>query len=264
MDRLNEKEKTHMHHVEGCTWVPEYGGWMVEATPKRPYSGYAIDLLRVERNMRLRRRRLMTELKDNEIAPTVTTFPLLGALGNDGTVPKTEVGGPRTDSEYIGDEIINPHPRFGTLTENIRMRRGDKVNIRAPLFRDVKTPEFKDYPPTQNIDGCCGSDSMQVWRYGKGDASMESYGRNFVAVGCSTSPTNNEYSDDDSMETLQKWLVDVKCEGCRGLYYRSSPGVIVPDADWPRNGDVVVGFEIPDIPGMCDLHLSICSCFVLL
>ena len=54
--------------------------------------------------MRLRRRRLLTALNDDEIAPTVATFPLLGALGDDGTVPPTKVGGPRTDSEYIGDE----------------------------------------------------------------------------------------------------------------------------------------------------------------
>jgi hypothetical protein len=57
---------------------------------------------------------------------------------------------------------------------------------------------------------------------------------------------------------MKKWLVDVRCEGCRGLFYRSAPGVIVPDADWPRNGDVVVGYEIPNVPGtqfnlVCDL-----------
>lgn len=27
--------------------------------------------------------------------------------------------------------------------------------------------------------------------------------------------------------------------------------MIVPDADWPRNGDIVVGSEIPDVPGKC-------------
>ena len=162
MDLLNRKEKTHDHHVEGCNWVPEFGAWMVEATPRRPYSGYAIDLLRVERNMRLRRRRLMTALNENEIAPTVATFPLLGSLGDDGTVPPTKVGGPKTESEYIGDDIINPHPRFGALAQNIRTRRGGKVNIRVPLYRDENTPEFKDYPPTKGADGCCGSDSLQV------------------------------------------------------------------------------------------------------
>ena len=253
MDILNTKEGTHQHHVEGCNWVPEYGAWMVEATPRRPYSGYAIDLLRVERNMRLRRRRLLTALNDDEIAPTVATFPLLGALGDDGTVPPTKVGGPRTDSEYIGDGIINPHPRFGTLTENIRKRRGEKVNIRVPLFRDVNTPEYKDYTPITNVDGCCGGDSLQVWRYGKGDISMEKYGRDIVIVGCSSAPVSDLNDDEDNVVTLKKWLVDVQCEGCRGLYYRSSPGVIVADADWPRNGDVVVGSEISDIPGKFDI-----------
>lgn len=135
---------------------------MIESTPRRPYSGYAIDLLRVERNMRLRRRRLLTALLPNEIAPTVATFPLLGALGDDGTVPPTKVGGPRTESDYIGDDIINPHPRFGTLTQNIRSRRGEKVNIRVPLFRDVNTPEYAGYPTKKGVDGCCGSDTLQV------------------------------------------------------------------------------------------------------
>lgn len=247
MDILNEKESTHRHHVEGCNWVPEYGAWMIESIPSRPYSGFAIDLLRVERNMRLRRRRLLTALSDNEIAPTVATFPLLGALGDDGTYPPTKVGGPKTESEYIGDDIINPHPRFGTLTQNIRMRRGEKVNIRVPLFRDLNTPEYKNYSPIKGVEGCCGSDSLQVWRYGKGDASMEKYGRDFVVVGCSDSPN-------DGSVRLKKWLVDVQIPGCLGLFYRSSPGVIVADADWPRNGDVVVGHEISDIPGWIRLQ----------
>jgi len=46
----------------------------------------------------------------------------------------------------------------------------------------------------------------------------------------------------------------VKCEGCRGLFYRSAPNVIVPDADWPRNGDIVVGHEISDEPGWIRLQ----------
>jgi hypothetical protein len=54
------------------------------------------------------------------------------------------------------------------------------------------------------------------------------------------------------MATMQKWLVDVQCDGCRGLFYRSAPHVIVPDADWPRNGDVVMGYEV-DTPGAYDL-----------
>jgi len=215
------------------------------------YTGYSSDLLRVERNMRLRRKRLLTELKDNEIAPTVAVFPLLGALGNDGSVPPTTVGGNVTESEYIGDGIINPHPRFAALSANIRKRRGEKVNIRVPLFHDTNTPEYADlkgYTPSS----CCGTESMLLWRYGKGDLSREKYGNGFVIVGCSSSKM--ELNDDGDPMTLQKWLVNVDCKGCKGLFYRSAPGVIVADADWPRNGDIVVGSEIPDVPGWIRLQ----------
>lgn len=164
MDELNQKESENSQIAEGCNWVPEYGAWMVEATPNRPYTGFSTDLLRVERNMRLRRKRILTVLHENEIAPTVASFPMLGAMGDDGSVPPVPVGGPVTESEYISDKIINPHPRFGTLTANIRQRRGSKVNIKVPLFRDRNTPEFKDFDIVRSgsKDGCCGGDAQQV------------------------------------------------------------------------------------------------------
>eukprot|EP00586_Coscinodiscus_wailesii_P019552 CAMPEP_0172506918 /NCGR_PEP_ID=MMETSP1066-20121228/199582_1 /TAXON_ID=671091 /ORGANISM="Coscinodiscus wailesii, Strain CCMP2513" /LENGTH=921 /DNA_ID=CAMNT_0013284207 /DNA_START=183 /DNA_END=2948 /DNA_ORIENTATION=- len=251
MDELNRREASHRHRTEGCQWVPEYGAWMVEATPNRPYTGYTNDLLRVERNMRLRRKRILSVLHPDEIAPTVSAFPLLGTLGDDGSVPATPVGGSKSESAYIGDGIINPHPRFGTLTANIRKRRGEKVSIRVPLFRDVNTPEYADLKSAATDHGCCGSDSLQLWRYGKGDASREKYGEDFVTVGCSTSTSAEE---DGEPVTNQKWLVNVMCEGCLGLFYRSAPGKIVPDADWPRNGEIVVGSEVPDIPGWIRLQ----------
>lgn len=248
MDRLNELEYSHTHRSEGCKWVPEYGAWMVEATPSTPYRGFVNDLLRVERNMRLRRKRLLCVLAKEEIAPTVSTFPLLGALGNDGTVPASEVGGPKTLSAYIGDAVINPHPRFGTLTENIRKRRGEKVYIGVPLFQDVNTPEYKDLKTAANLHGCCGGDSQQVWRYGCSDAARAKYGDDFVVVGCAENAADSLESHVDETR-LSKWLVNVDSPGCKGLYYRSAPNVIAPDADWPRNGDIVLGSDIPNIPG---------------
>lgn len=258
MTKLNEQESQHFQLMDGCNWVPEYGAWMVEATPNRPYTGYSSDLLRVERNMRLRRKRLLTVLEDDEICPTISVFPMLGAQGDDGTVPPTPVGGPRSESEYIGDAIINPHPRFGALTANIRQRRRSKVNIRVPLYRDINTPEYTEFKnPRGDVDGCCGSDSQQLWRYGKGDLSMERYGRNYILVGCSKSPTDEAFEDQLAVEeglSLQKWVVDVQCAGCKGLFYRRAPGEIVPDADWPRNGDIVVGHELQDLPGWIRLQ----------
>jgi len=250
MDELNRKETLNGNKGEGCHFVPEYGAWMVEATPKRPYNGYTSDLLRVERSMRLRRKRMLTALGENEVAPTMSTFPMLGALGDDGSVPPVKVGGDVTLSDYIGDGIINPHPRFATLSANIRQRRGEKVNIRVPLFRDSNTPEYAHYRSSKGIvDGCCGSDSFQLWGYGKGDASHEEHGNDFVEVGCSKNSL-----DENIQATLSKWKVDVQCKGCLGLFYRRAPNVIVPDADWPRNGDIVVGYEIHDVPGWIRLQ----------
>ena len=147
---LEEKEEIMAHQSEGVTWHPEFGGWMIESTPRRPYSNYASDLLRVERNMVLRRRRLLTVLGPNEIAPTVTCFPLLGVgdyIDNPQPFDATH-----SKSIYIPDYIINPHPRFAALTRNIRNRRGSKVDIQVPLFKDVNTPEFMLYG-TDKVDG---------------------------------------------------------------------------------------------------------------
>jgi glutamate--cysteine ligase catalytic subunit len=55
---------------------------------------------------------------------------------------------PHSHSEMVPDYIINPHPRFAALVENIRHRRGRKVDIRVPLFRDTHTPEFTSEKPS--------------------------------------------------------------------------------------------------------------------
>ena len=135
---LDEKEVKYKAELEGCTWHPEFGGWMVESTPSRPYSHFVTDLLRVERNMIVRRRRLLTALKENEIAPTVTCFALMGTP--DFIANPKEFAAPHSLSNFIPDYTINPHPRFAALTNCIRTRRGEKVDIRAPLFRDIYTP----------------------------------------------------------------------------------------------------------------------------
>lgn len=59
--------------------------------------------------MVLRRRRLLSVLKDNEIAPTVTSFPMLGV----GDFIDSPLNFSSTDSAsiYLPDYIINPHPR---------------------------------------------------------------------------------------------------------------------------------------------------------
>jgi hypothetical protein len=103
--------------------------------------------------MKVRRSRLKSVLKqfnnkdnkhDNEegfeeMAPTLSSFFTLG-VGSHFIKPPSSLddhldetyllpGGPVAQSDTIPDACINSHPRFRTLTENIRSRRGSKVYI---------------------------------------------------------------------------------------------------------------------------------------
>lgn len=66
---------------------------------------------------------------------------------------------PYSQSDFVPDFVINPHPRFAALVNNIRSRRGTKVNIRVPLFHDTDTPEFlamtAETENEQNDNGPC-------------------------------------------------------------------------------------------------------------
>lgn len=159
LDELNAKETEHVHRSEGATWHPEYGSYMIEGTPKRPYSGFAGDLCRVERNMRLRRRRLVSMLKDDEICPTMVHFPRFGV--DEFCWPPGDDTFDVAHSASVPDRIINPHPRFAALTANIRSRRGDEnVEARPPRFFDTRTPSDLK-PHIEGLDamaygmGCC-------------------------------------------------------------------------------------------------------------
>ena len=70
----------------------------------------------------------------------VTSFPLLGV--GDFIHNPNPFTSPYSHSNLIPDYIINPHPRFAALTTNIRTRRGSKVDIQVPLYKDIKTPEY--------------------------------------------------------------------------------------------------------------------------
>lgn len=141
LEQLVASEGSDPRRYDGCSWHAEYGRWMVEATPREPFGGYSTELLKVERSMRLRRQRLLSMLRSDEIIPTIPTFPLMGV--GDFTFPPAAVNGPSAASHCVPDEAITPHVRMLTLTANIRKRRGSNVDVHVPLFRDVATPEFK-------------------------------------------------------------------------------------------------------------------------
>ncbi|CAG8597076.1 10153_t:CDS:10 [Diversispora eburnea] len=125
--------------VSNTSWKPEYGRYMLEGTPGKPYGSSLSDLIQVEPNMKLRREIAEKHLEQNEVLITLTSFPRLGQ--GQFLEPHHEPTGPISRSLFVPDEIINPHARFPTLTANIRKRRGSKVAINMPIYHDKKTPK---------------------------------------------------------------------------------------------------------------------------
>lgn len=105
-------------------WRPEYARFMLEGTPGVPYGPRVRDMLAVEANMAARRREVTRLLQDGEVLLSLTHFPLMGV--GEWTLPHFAPGGPVARSLFVPDEAINVHRRFGTLTRNIRERRGRK------------------------------------------------------------------------------------------------------------------------------------------
>ncbi|XP_007460864.1 PREDICTED: glutamate--cysteine ligase catalytic subunit isoform X2 [Lipotes vexillifer] len=102
LETLQEKgERTNPNHP--TLWRPEYGSYMIEGTPGQPYGGTMSEFNTVEDNMRKRRKEATSLLGENQALCTITSFP-------------------------------------STLTRNIRHRRGEKVVINVPIFKDKNTP----------------------------------------------------------------------------------------------------------------------------
>lgn len=129
---------------------PEFGRFMLEATPGKPWGIGFKELLDVEPDMKLRRKIAKDHMQATEYPITLTTFPQIGVPGQF-TDPYYPVSGPRLRSQFVPDEIANPHIRFPTLAANIRSRRGKKVQVNVPVFHDKNTARpWKD--PTTNFD----------------------------------------------------------------------------------------------------------------
>jgi len=185
---LNELQEDELLKTDyNASWKPEYAKYMIEGTPGLPYGSTLSDLLKVEDNMKLRRELIREKLKPNDIVVSITAFPTLGApdflypncyrphpdpklislspehfknLNDD--ISKYESQLPLEDildnmkpscsqSLYIPDQAITDHARFPTLTANIRQRRGSKVAINLPIYKDHLTPQPFREPIPESI-----------------------------------------------------------------------------------------------------------------
>lgn len=139
------KENTDRDNAEApelaVIWHPEFASYMIESTPGNPYGGKLTDFIKVEPNMLRRRTILAKYLQPGEIYVTVTNFPRLGCPGFTWPEYLPAPDGTISQSLFFPDQALNAHPRFATLVRNIRDRRGKKVAINNPIFRDVHTPD---------------------------------------------------------------------------------------------------------------------------
>nr|XP_026696290.1 glutamate--cysteine ligase catalytic subunit-like isoform X2 [Ciona intestinalis] len=124
-EKYNDVE-TNSHQVSrgpderwGSHWSPEYSRFSIESCPAKPYQGSLEHLATVEANMRFR-----IGCNDFIGPPECVPRPILS---------------PASKSVYFPDCGITRHPRFPFLTRNIRERRGSKVEINIPIFKDTNT-----------------------------------------------------------------------------------------------------------------------------
>lgn len=147
--QAEDEEVVKAGGAQRAIWHPEYGAWMIEATPNAPFGGHSGDFLDLEPSLRYRRKRITQSLPKNHGLSSIVAWPLMGVgdFCRPGNLPP---GGPISESLFLPDALINPHPRFGTLTRNIRKRRGKKVDIRLPLYQDIHTKVNKDSRACKN------------------------------------------------------------------------------------------------------------------
>lgn len=160
----------------GTKWQYEFAEYMVEAIPGSPYQHAITDISTVECNMRTRRLILQNHLADNEFAFCITAFPRNGCPRFTSPEHPIKRGGQEDNlSDYFPVEAITQgHPRFKTLARNIKARRGDKVCLNVPVFRDANTPRpFVDPTASPNGKALQGHIYMDAMGFGMGCSCLQ-------------------------------------------------------------------------------------------
>ena len=168
----------------------EYGGWMYEVIPNEPF--LIKDLNLIENNIQ-NLYKYLTQKYGNKKFLSLGAFPMLGVgkyyINEDEKCSDEDINLIEDENEkkareeyledisnnklsysiYLNDKIINRHPRFGNLTRNIRQRRGSKVDIQIPIFKDINT----DFSKITNLDPNPGFITMDAMGFGMGCCSLQ-------------------------------------------------------------------------------------------
>ncbi|CCE64594.1 hypothetical protein TPHA_0I00880 [Tetrapisispora phaffii CBS 4417] len=192
---------------------PEYGRFMLEATPLNPYLNLNGNYNYVEYNMKVRRELaedIISNYNENsksiKYKPlTITSFPRLGT-NNFINVDEKLVWNHKNNASrslFLPDEVINRHIRFPTLTSNIRERRGEKVAMNIPMYKDMNTPDHddtiyqRDWFPREDAEAAGASKKDHIY--------MDSMG---FGMGCSCLQTTYQAPNINAARYLYDSLVN--------------------------------------------------------
>lgn len=122
--------------------------------------------------MKYRREEVAQLLSDGESVMSITSFPRLGCPQF--SFPSYNVQPENPDSAaqslFFPDEaIFSGHPRFKNLTRNIRLRRGEKVCINVPVFKDENTK----YPILGSLPSTPDHVYMDAMGFGMGNCCLQ-------------------------------------------------------------------------------------------
>lgn len=144
--------------VDDFIYQEEFGSWMVESVPVKPYSlpiskKHTNQSLKALKNYMARRNLMNERIQFNSLYflsmpcfPTAGEGAFFDSEDYDLASLNTRTGqfedeNDASQSKYFLDKLANPHNRFPTLMRNIRQRRGKKVEINVPVFQDTNTKE---------------------------------------------------------------------------------------------------------------------------
>jgi glutamate--cysteine ligase catalytic subunit len=158
----DEKDKLADSNV---TFHPEYASYMIESTPSEPFNQNLAQAFdgQLEENMKMRRRLVEQKLDQDEHILSLTSFPRLGCerfTYPDQKPTPNDVNSVTRSLFYPDQAIFTGHPRFSTLSKNIRKRRKNtKVAIYLPVYRDKKT-EWPFREDLVKLGGACSQSGM--------------------------------------------------------------------------------------------------------
>lgn len=122
--------------------------------------------------MKYRREEVAQLLREGESVMSITSFPRLGCPKF--SFPSFDVQPNSSESAaqslFFPDEaIFSGHPRFKNLTRNIRLRRGEKVCINVPVYKDENTK----YPVLGALPATPDHVYMDAMGFGMGNCCLQ-------------------------------------------------------------------------------------------